>query len=68
MTEQQLCDAMIRRVPVKYNGINYVRITAVIRRVNTKGNCYISAELLDKSTSQTSIVIARGRNVKLLEG
>lgn len=55
MTAEEIKDALLKKYPVRANGIEYKRVTAVIYR-EQNGRIAVSAELLDKN--QKSVTIA----------
>ncbi len=59
-------DASRARVPVTYNGIKYMRITARITRITARGGESFSLELLDYNGS--TVVTAPVNDVELAEG
>lgn len=65
MTNEEAKQALISRAPVVYNGIPYVRIAAIIYRLDKYGNIIVSGEMLDRN--ETSVVIAEIKNIELRE-
>lgn len=65
MTNDEAKKALFEKLPVKHNGIEYARITAIIYRCdqNGGGNLLVSAELLDKG--MRSVTIAQIKDVSL---
>lgn len=61
MTNEEAKNALFKRIPVTYNGINYSYISAIIYRCDDSNNLLISAELMDKS--KRSITIAQLKDV-----
>ena len=55
MTNQELKDAMLNRVPIIYNGMEYDCVSGIIYR-NVGGKIAVTAELFDKSHNSVSIV------------
>lgn len=64
MTNDQAKEALLRRYPVIYNGIEYLYISAIIYRYDKHNNLLISAELLDKN--QRSVTIAQIKDVNII--
>ncbi len=62
MTNDEAKKALFERYPVKYNGIIYSYVSAVIYRYDPKGNLLVSAELFDKSGN--SVIIAQVKDVR----
>ena len=61
MTNEEAKNALIKRTPVSYNGINYSYISAMIYRYDKNNNLLISAELTDKN--RHSVTIAQIKDV-----
>lgn len=61
MTHEEAKKAWYAKVPVVSGGIKYLKINALIYRLDKKNNIEISAELLDQNTN--SVVIARFEDV-----
>lgn len=61
MNNAEAKEALIRRSPVIYNGINYSYISAIIYRYDMNNNLLISAELTDKT--KRSVTIAQIKDV-----
>lgn len=61
MTGVEAREAMLSRTPVHYNGIDFIRITAITYRPGTNGEILVTAELLDKC--KHSVTIANVRDV-----
>ena len=61
MTNAEAKEALISRIPVTYNGINYSYISAIIYRYDRNNNLLISAELTDKTLR--SVTIAQIKDV-----
>jgi len=55
MSNEELKDALFRGCPVKYNGIVYLRVSAIIYR-NCAGKLLLSAELLDRNQNSVTVV------------
>lgn len=64
MTNQDLKDALLSKNPVRYNGIEYTAVSAIIYRSSGK-NIVVTAELLDKN--ENCVVIAPAGKVELVE-
>ena len=62
MTNDEAKEAFRLRKPVYYNGIRYLKITAIIYRYDDRDNLIISAELLDRN--RNCVVTARLQDVK----
>ena len=62
MTNEEAKQALFDKVPVKYKGVEYSRITGIIYRYDTKGKLIVSAELLDKCGH--SVVIAQTKDIE----
>ena len=62
MTGEEAKKYLYSRQEVECNGIRYKRISAIIYRLDEKGNIVVSVELLDKS--QNSVTVARLIDVK----
>lgn len=62
MTNDEAKEAFRNRTPVYYNGIRYLKISAIIYRYDHYDNLLVSAELLDRSGN--SVVIARLKDIK----
>lgn len=56
MTNEEAKQALFEKFPVKYKGIEYSCVTAIIYRHDGKGKLIISAELLDKCNNSVVIV------------
>lgn len=65
MTNEEAKQALINQLPVIHNGIEYVKLTAIIYRRNMYGDIIISGEMLDKCG--TCVVIAEVKNILLKE-
>lgn len=63
MTNEEAKQALFSGAPVVWKGIEYVRVSAIIYRVDREGQLIVSAELQDKCGH--SVTIAR---VKELQG
>ena len=61
MTNSEAKEALLNRIPVIYNNIEYSYISAIIYRYDDNYNLVISAELTDKC--KHSITIARLKDV-----
>ena len=61
MTNEEAKDALFKRTPVMYNGVEYKYISAIIYRRKPNFELIISAELLDKC--QNSVTIANIKDV-----
>lgn len=61
MTHEEAKKAWYEKKPVVSGGIKYLKINALIYRLDKKNNIEISAELLDQNTN--SVVIARFEDV-----
>ena len=61
MTNDEVKKALYERTPVKYNGIEYAYISAIIYRYDKKGNLIVSAELFDKNGN--CVVIAQIKDI-----
>ena len=61
MTNEEVKKALQERFPVKYNGIEYSCVTAIIYRYDARGKLLVSAELLDKN--KNCVVIALIKDV-----
>ena len=64
MTNEEGKNALFRRTPVIYNGIEYLYIYGITYRVDSNDELIISAELLDKN--RRSVVVARLKDVNNL--
>ena len=62
MTNDEAKEAFRKRTPVYYNGVQYLKITAIIYRYDNFGNLIVSAELLDRN--RNSVVIVRLKDIK----
>lgn len=62
MTNDEAKEAFRNRTPVYYNGVQYLKITAIIYRYDHFDNLLVSAELLDRCGN--SVVIARLKDIK----
>lgn len=63
MTNDEAKEAFRNKTPVYWNGIKYLRISAIIYRYDQYDNqLLVSAELLDRSGN--SVVIARIKDIK----
>lgn len=63
MTNDEAKEAFRNRTPVYYNGVQYLKITAIIYRYDQYDNhLLVSAELLDRCGN--SVVIARLKDIK----
>lgn len=65
MTNEEVKKAMFERTPVKFNGIEYAYVSAIIYRYDTKGNLLVSAELMDKN--ENSVIIAQTKDVCVVD-
>lgn len=63
MTNEEAKKALFEQLPVKHNGIDYARITAIIYRCDNQGELLVSAELLDKGLR--SVTIAQIKDVSV---
>lgn len=61
MTSTEAKDALLSRMPVKYNGIIYSHISAIIYRLGEQNEITVSVELYDKSGN--CVVIAKPKDV-----
>jgi len=61
LTNEEAKNALFKRTPVVYDGIEYLYITAITYRVSSKNELIISAELLDKN--KRSVIHARLKDV-----
>ena len=61
MTGEEARNALFRKTPVIFNGIEYSYITAIIYKCDNDNNLYVSAELLDKN--KRSVIIAKLKDV-----
>ena len=61
MTNEEAKKALFERTPVKYNGIVYAYVSAIIYRYDMKRNLLVSAELFDNSGN--SITIAQIKDI-----
>lgn len=61
MTSDEIKKAWYEKKPVVSGGIKYLKINALIYRLDKKNNIEPSAELLDQNTN--SVVIARFEDV-----
>ena len=62
MTNEEAKNALLHRLPVRYNGVDYLYISAIIYRYDKyESNLLISAELLDKN--KRSVTIAQIKDV-----
>ena len=55
MTNEEAKTALFQRTPVRYNGINYLYMSAIIYRTDPHNQLIISAEMLDKSNNSITI-------------
>ena len=63
MTNTEVKNAMLTRLPVECKGITYSRISAIIYRPDDLGGVSVSLELLDKSGH--SVTITHQKDVTL---
>ena len=49
MTNEEAKNALLKRTPVKYNGIEYLRIIELVYWIDDNDRFHISATLLDKN-------------------
>ena len=61
MTNDEAKEALKKRTPVVFNGIEYLYISAIIYRYDKNRNLVISAELTDKN--KRSVTIAQLKDV-----
>ena len=61
MTNEEAKEALFKRTPVTYNGVEYLYISAIIYRRDPNYNLVISAELRDKY--KNSVTIAKLKDV-----
>lgn len=61
MTNEEAKDALYKRIPVTYNGIEYLCLSAIIYRFDQNAGLSILAELRDKS--KNSVTIANVKDV-----
>ena len=61
MTNDEAKEALKKRTPVIFNGIEYLYISAIIYRYDKNRNLVISAELTDKN--KRSVTIAQLKDV-----
>ena len=64
MTNDEAKQALFDKVPVKYKGVEYSFISAIIYRYNTKDKLIVSAELFDKCGN--SVVIAPTKDIDIV--
>ena len=62
MTNEEAKQAFFSCVPVKWKGIVYARITAIIYRLDREGQLLVSAELQDKCGH--SVTVARAKELQ----
>ena len=55
MTAEEIKDALLKKYPVRANGIDFLCVTAVIYR-EKDGRVTVSGELLDKNRHSVTIV------------
>ena len=66
MTGEEAKKALFGKMPVRYKGVEYTRITAITYRYNSKMELIVSAELLDKCGH--SVVIAPIKDIEVEGG
>lgn len=66
MTNEEAKDALFKRSPVIYNGIEYHHVSAIIYRCGKYNDVLVSAELTDKNNR--SVTIAKVQDIKAKEG
>lgn len=65
MTNEEAKQALMDKAPVVFQGVEYVRIMALIYRLDKYGKINVSGELLDKCMH--SVIIAEVKNIELKE-
>ena len=64
MTGEEAKKALFGKMPVRYRGVDYIRMTGIIYRYNSKMELIVSAELLDKCGH--SVVIAPIKEIEII--
>lgn len=65
MTNEEAKKAFMEQVPVVWQGIEYVKITAIIYRLDKYGKVMVLGEMLDRCLH--SVVTADVKNIELKE-
>lgn len=66
MDNDELKNAMFKGLPVEYQDMEFLRISAIIYRADKTGKLWVQVELMDKNNN--SVAIAAPEKVHLKQG